>query len=295
MGRNVGDNGEVNAGQSVAETTDAPNHDVAKDDASMAKPHRSTEKPPAFQFYPRDYLSDAKTRAMSFKERGMYWDLVCHCWLEGRLPSDDAKLARILGVPIQDFKKHWPALEPCFRSVSNGVEHPRLEIERRKQADRRARMSEGGRRSGDVRREGASKVLRQKTNSASASAFASSEKEQRDSSETLRASEPAVLVFPTIGQGPKTWDLTEAQRAEWQACYPGEDVLGECQKALAWVKANHAKTAKGMPAFLVKWLNRAADRGGGSRVVPFGATGTEGRGRTGRPEAGKYAAIEEHD
>ena len=87
----------------------------------------------------------------------------------------------------------------------------------------------------------------------------------------LRDTTPAVLIFPTVGAGAKTWELTEAQRAEWQGHYPGLDVLGECRKALAWVRANQPKTARGMPAFLVGWLNRTTNRGGTSRPTSLAA------------------------
>ena len=84
-----------------------------------------------------------------------------------------------------------------------------------------------------------------------------------DSSATPRVPEPpAVLTFPTVGK-PQRWPLTDEQIAEWREAYPHLEVLGECRKALAWVQANQPKTARGMPAFLVRWLNKAADRGGG--------------------------------
>lgn len=67
------------------------------------------------------------------------------------------------------------------------------------------------------------------------------------------------LTFPTNGNGPKTWDLTREQVAEWSELYEALDVQAECRKALAWVKAKRPKTASGMPKFLVGWLNRASD------------------------------------
>jgi 5-methylcytosine-specific restriction protein A len=78
---------------------------------------------------------------------------------------------------------------------------------------------------------------------------------------------PALLTFPAVGNGPKTWILTEGQCSEWRIAYPGLDVLGECRKALAWVDANGPKTAKGMKAFLVSWFNRAVQRGGNHRPL----------------------------
>lgn len=92
------------------------------------------------------------------------------------------------------------------------------------------------------------------------------DREGRGSSEpatadSLPPSSPSVLTFPTVGRGERTWDLTEAQVAEWEATYPTVPVLSECRKALAWVKAspNRKKTAGGMPRFLVNWLNTATN------------------------------------
>ena len=66
------------------------------------------------------------------------------------------------------------------------------------------------------------------------------------------------LTFPTNGH-PQSWQLTREQVAEWVELYPGLDVEAECRKALAWIKANRRKTSRGMPRFLVGWLNRAND------------------------------------
>lgn len=86
-----------------------------------------------------------------------------------------------------------------------------------------------------------------------------------DSSTALtRAEPPPVLSFPVVGLGLKRWDLVEAQIAEWAAAFPNVDIKAEARKALAWVDANpgRRKTDRGMRAFLVNWLNRAANQGG---------------------------------
>lgn len=86
-----------------------------------------------------------------------------------------------------------------------------------------------------------------------------------DSSAPLSDAKPPVLVFPTVGTGARSWALTDAQIAEWQGLYPGIDVESECRKAWAWVNAKQRKTAKGMPAFLVNWFNRATNSAAPSR------------------------------
>jgi hypothetical protein len=72
------------------------------------------------------------------------------------------------------------------------------------------------------------------------------------------------LTFNTQGKTDK-WDLTERQADEWQKLYPALDVIACCRKAFAWAEANPAKrkTAKGMPAFLVNWLNREVNSSNG--------------------------------
>jgi len=79
------------------------------------------------------------------------------------------------------------------------------------------------------------------------------------------------MVFPCAGNV-AAWDLSSRQIAEWRRLFPGLDIERECLGALAWVKANRLKTAKGMPAFLVRWFGKAQDR---SYTI-----GTQGRDRT---------------
>lgn len=75
-----------------------------------------------------------------------------------------------------------------------------------------------------------------------------------------------VLSFPTVGDV-KIWHLTKTQLAEWEAAYPQTDLLAECRKALVWINANERKTARGMKAFLVNWINRCV-KTGTTRAMP---------------------------
>lgn len=74
----------------------------------------------------------------------------------------------------------------------------------------------------------------------------------------------AILTYPIIGKGPKTWALTTAHVAELQADYPALDIVAEARAAHAWVVASpeRRKTGRGMPRFLAGWLNRSVSRGG---------------------------------
>jgi hypothetical protein len=66
-----------------------------------------------------------------------------------------------------------------------------------------------------------------------------------------------ILGFPV--KSGDFWTLPVKQLQAWSELYPSLNVQAEIQKALAWVQANpqRRKTARGMPRFLVGWLNHA--------------------------------------
>ena len=103
-----------------------------------------TAKAPAFQFYPKDFLTDGHVAAMTLTERGAYITLLCLCWEDGSLPVELPKLARMAGEPEVSFRRLWPALEPCFRKQDGRLVQPRLDKERAKQTARREAGREAG-------------------------------------------------------------------------------------------------------------------------------------------------------
>lgn len=95
-----------------------------------------------------------------------------------------------------------------------------------------------------------------------------------DSSEPLRAAEPAVMVFPVVGDPKVTeWGLTKTILAEFTKAFPGVDVRGQCEKARVWLNANptRRKTARGMQQFLFAWVERSQNRSGSGPVNANGS------------------------
>ena len=220
---------------------------------------------PAFQFYPKDFLSDSHVIIMPALARGAYITLLCHCWLDGSLPIGMPSLALLAGVSTETFQSEvWPTLEVCFRAKGERFIHPRLDRERKRQRDNRLRRSAWGKQGANklwaTHRQAKAKDSFPSSSSSSSSTPVSTVSSEAESSPP---SEPTVLDYPTAGKI-KTWPLTETQIGEWRTLYPTLDVLGECRKALAWVQASpeRKKTARGMERFLVGWMNRAQDRGG---------------------------------
>lgn len=100
------------------------------------------EKSPAFQFYPKEFITDSNVAGMSLQERGAYITLLCYCWQDGTLPNHPKRLAQMVGLPPRAFSRIWPALSVCFREREGLLIHPRLEKEREKQAAFSRRQSD---------------------------------------------------------------------------------------------------------------------------------------------------------
>ena len=103
-------------------------------------------KPPAFQFYPDQFLSG--TMHMLDAEVGLYMRLLCVQWETGSVPDDDNELASYGkgGTPLARIRAK-------FKKGADGqLRNPRLERERAKQAEWREQQRQKGIASGIARR-----------------------------------------------------------------------------------------------------------------------------------------------
>jgi uncharacterized protein YdaU (DUF1376 family) len=111
------------------------------DDMTTPASKRSTS--PAFQFYPNDFLGSTKVQQMSATEVGAYLLLLCACWLDGSIPSDTARLARIARMKEAQFTRMWShLLKECFTERGDRFINSRLESERKKQTEYRKRQKD---------------------------------------------------------------------------------------------------------------------------------------------------------
>ena len=92
-----------------------------------------SDKSPAFQWYPKDYLADEKVALMTLEEEGAYIRLLCYCWLEGSVPTDVSRLACLCRTDPEKMAELITAISPCFHRNGDRYMHPRLDAERRKQ------------------------------------------------------------------------------------------------------------------------------------------------------------------
>ena len=73
----------------------------------------SDNRRPYFKFFPRDWLSDEKVRALSFFSRGVYMEILALIWKSSScsLPADFDRLSRIIGLPKNEFEKAWEEIQ----------------------------------------------------------------------------------------------------------------------------------------------------------------------------------------
>lgn len=106
-----------------------------------------SEAAPAFSFYAKDFMLGTVT--MSLAERGAYITLLAYQWDHGSVPLDPAALARICGCSAGQFQAVWRVVASKFKVGAGGLlRNVRLEVERTKQAERRAILIANGRKGG---------------------------------------------------------------------------------------------------------------------------------------------------
>jgi uncharacterized protein YdaU (DUF1376 family) len=106
---------------------------------------------PAFSLYPKDVLTDENVSAMTDEELGVYFRLLCHAWLEGSVPSDLTRMARILKRPLRTLKRLWPAIAPCWDEADGRLTQRKLEAVRAQQVAFRNEQSRKGKLGGKPR------------------------------------------------------------------------------------------------------------------------------------------------
>jgi len=125
----------------------------------------TSERPPAFQFYPKDWL-DWKVLRMSDSAQGIYIRLLAHMWKDSpdlcSLPNDDTEIAKVLGKTEKKWMKLRAELQqendPIFQIEEGRLISVRLRGERDKLYRLRSSRHNAGVKGMESRWEGHSKA-----------------------------------------------------------------------------------------------------------------------------------------
>ncbi|MCX6210922.1 MAG: hypothetical protein NTZ59_15805 [Bacteroidetes bacterium] len=101
--------------------------------------------PPAFQFYPSNYMSTIQYRTMSLSERGLMMSMLCECWVNSYVPSDISQLAKILGYSSDEVSQSLSTnVMHFFYKDNDKIISPELEAYRQRLDEARKKQIEGG-------------------------------------------------------------------------------------------------------------------------------------------------------
>ena len=105
-------------------------------------------KPPAFQFYAKDWLADQRVATLTLEEKGAYIELLASAWVEGSIPADVGAIAALLRIRPAKAEKVWTVLSGFFLQapgLPGRLVNRRLEVEREAMDRYRAGQAEKGR------------------------------------------------------------------------------------------------------------------------------------------------------
>lgn len=108
-------------------------------------------KAPAFQFYAADFLTD--TSDWTPEEVGVYIRLLSTQWINGSLPNEMDRLARISGTAVATMVEIWLTLGCKFVEGSDGkLFNPKMEEVRHQRENFLKKQSEKGKKSAERRK-----------------------------------------------------------------------------------------------------------------------------------------------
>ena len=108
---------------------------------------------PWFKIYAAETLSDENFTSWGPSERGAWFTLLCHCWKEGSIPSDETRLARLCGTDAHAMHEIWPSIADRFYKQPDGgrLVCVRLEFERQKSIEEVEGKSQHGKKAAHAR------------------------------------------------------------------------------------------------------------------------------------------------
>ncbi len=115
-------------------------------------------RPPAFQFYPKDW-NDIKVQRMNYEAQGIYMRILCFMWNDSKdqcsILNDDNMISHALGISKQRWLKNKKEIlfdgDPILKKKRNKLISKRLKMESQKLTEYRQMQSEKGKKSALIR------------------------------------------------------------------------------------------------------------------------------------------------
>ena len=91
-------------------------------------------KDPAYPMYAQDF--DMDTADWGIDEIGIYIRLLNYEWINGYIPSDPSRIAKIARISVKKLLKSWEIISPKFsQKCDDKLQNRRMEEERKKRSE----------------------------------------------------------------------------------------------------------------------------------------------------------------
>ncbi len=224
-------------------------------------------KSPAFRFYPSDFMMG--TMGFSAEERGAYMTLLCVQWDRGGLPDDAEQCARLAGIPVERLGLIWDKFGLCDDGMRR---NRRLELEREKQVEFRARQAGNGKKGGRPPKNNPNETHGKPTGNPSLSQTKAGGKPEESQAEAKANPEKAFqfssslsVVPPTVPQGGQcdavSSETEQPQKKERGARSERAEAIALAVEWADHIGALFGRTPGRASSAMLNWLEDHALRG----------------------------------
>ena len=185
-------------------------------------------------FFGADFYESENVLCMSLAGQAVYLRALWYQWKHGSLPTELERLARVLGIGLDEMQRLWPEIQPCFEVVDGRLANARCAVERERILATAQAASKAGKASAAKRSSNAEPTPVQRPLNARSTPV--QPEEERRGEERREIEEPPL---PPTGDAP----AEEAKPAKRRKAETWQAVLEQPEFA----------TLKADPAFALAW------------------------------------------
>jgi uncharacterized protein YdaU (DUF1376 family) len=186
----------------------------------------------------------AATVHMTDAERGAYFSLLAHQWVNKVLPTDEAQLARIMGTPEKEFESRWSTVGSKFDGDQEGLFNNRLEQHRKNSIRLRDAKVRGADAANVVRRAKRTQRMARFTDALrNASATPTSTSSSKNSEEEKKDSNGRSAYAERLVNHGTNIPMLDMRSPAPAVSEPGAHETGELLREMSGVQSAHLSSA----------------------------------------------------
>jgi len=106
----------------------------------------------SYPFYVPDWLQSEAVAGMTAEQRGVYRELLDHCWMAGDLPTDERLLRKLARCEEDEWQRAWPVVRHQFAERDGRLHNSKVDACRPKILQSKDDRKRGAQRTNEIRR-----------------------------------------------------------------------------------------------------------------------------------------------